>query len=255
VCGAAVCLVQNFWTIEEVVAEVRDPHARERLKALPFELKFKRPSDDALTQGLLPGSLLLCVSRCMLVVCWVTVAEFAKKTGDFRELSRTDLMVLALAYMMEVECNGTKFLNPEPVGIPLDMLDVIDDPSDDEKASPEVPSTAADTELGLAVAVEDTDEGWTEVRTRKPDTHVGVSKTQKRRQQRKAAKAAAASATEAAPEGVLETPRGERDDGEGEWFGPDTSMPTQWATELPEGRVAVGCVTTDFAMQVRDSCD
>jgi hypothetical protein len=50
-CGAPLCLRQNFWTVEEVVAEVRDPLARERLKSLPFELKFKRPSEQAVVQG------------------------------------------------------------------------------------------------------------------------------------------------------------------------------------------------------------
>jgi rRNA maturation endonuclease Nob1 len=187
---------------------------------------------------------------------WFQVAEFAKKTGDFRELSRTDLMVLALTYMMEVECNGTKFLKPEPVSIPLDMLDVIDDPSDDEKATPAPISEATPSESqvevgdGTAVPGEDADEGWTEVRHRKLDTNSGSSKTQKRRQQRKAAKAAAACEAQAAPDGVLAAADGDRDDGEGEWFGPDTAVPTKWAAELPEGRVAVGCVTTDFAMQV-----
>ena len=41
-----------------------------------------------------------------LLGIFVAVAEFAKKTGDFAVLSRTDLLVLALTYELTVEVEG-----------------------------------------------------------------------------------------------------------------------------------------------------
>lgn len=53
----------------------------------------------------------------LLTLC-SAVVDFAKRTGDFRSLSRTDLRVVALARMFEVERNGTSRLRqgPQPVG-------------------------------------------------------------------------------------------------------------------------------------------
>lgn len=67
-----------------VVAEIRDPDARQRVETLylPF-LKQRSPS---------PKSVAL-------------LAEFARKTGDRTVLSRTDIEVLALAYEVECERN------------------------------------------------------------------------------------------------------------------------------------------------------
>jgi rRNA maturation endonuclease Nob1 len=39
------------------------------------------------------------------------VAAFAKKTGDFSAISKTDLRLIALTHMLEVELNGKKYLN------------------------------------------------------------------------------------------------------------------------------------------------
>lgn len=42
---------QNFWTIPEVVSEIRDKKARHHLESLPFELKLREPSDEAMKFG------------------------------------------------------------------------------------------------------------------------------------------------------------------------------------------------------------
>lgn len=42
---------QNFWTVPEVVAEIRDKKARHHLQTLPFELKLREPSDEAMKFG------------------------------------------------------------------------------------------------------------------------------------------------------------------------------------------------------------
>lgn len=44
-------IAQNFWTVPEVVAEIRDKKARHHLQALPFELKLREPSDEAMKFG------------------------------------------------------------------------------------------------------------------------------------------------------------------------------------------------------------
>ncbi|KAL1917901.1 uncharacterized protein VTP21DRAFT_3735 [Calcarisporiella thermophila] len=85
-------LAQNFVTIPEVLAEVRDERAREYLNNLPFKIQVRTPTEEAVK----------------------AVVSFSKKTGDFPSLSMVDLKVLALAYMVEVECNGTRRLRTEP---------------------------------------------------------------------------------------------------------------------------------------------
>lgn len=44
-------VAQHYWTVEEVLAEVRDARARDRLASLPFELVPRRPSDEAMRFG------------------------------------------------------------------------------------------------------------------------------------------------------------------------------------------------------------
>jgi RNA-binding protein NOB1 len=39
------------------------------------------------------------------------VAQFAKKTGDYAAISKTDLRLIALTHMLEIELNGKKYLN------------------------------------------------------------------------------------------------------------------------------------------------
>eukprot|EP00171_Calliarthron_tuberculosum_P010491 IDg10491t1 len=93
-----------FYTIPDVVAEVRDPNAKLRLKLLEDLITVRMPSKEALA----------------------AVIEFAKVSGDYASLSVTDLRVIALAYMLEIEQNGVKFLNlsmempqiSKPRGIP-----------------------------------------------------------------------------------------------------------------------------------------
>lgn len=64
--------------------EIRDGKARAFFESLPITIKTREPSTQAYT----------------------AVVEFSKKTGDFPTLSKVDLKVLALAYMLEVEAKG-----------------------------------------------------------------------------------------------------------------------------------------------------
>ncbi|KAI9146049.1 Nin one binding Zn-ribbon like-domain-containing protein [Paraphysoderma sedebokerense] len=87
-------LADEFVTVPEVIAEVRDKQSRELVAALPFELKVRIPSEEAIHE----------------------VSNFAKKTGDYPSLSIPDIKVLALTWMLEKEAHGTvEHLRKEPV--------------------------------------------------------------------------------------------------------------------------------------------
>jgi len=83
---------EHFWTVPEVIAEIRDERTRKVLSALPFELRTKDPSDES-----------------MAFIC-----RFAKASGDYSTLSLVDLKVLALAYMLEKQESGDKHLRATP---------------------------------------------------------------------------------------------------------------------------------------------
>lgn len=86
-------LAERVVTIPEVVEEIRDEQARQRLDTAPYELEIRQPSPAAMK----------------------TITSFAKQTGDIRVLSATDMKVLALAYMLDVEAHrGSSHLNTEP---------------------------------------------------------------------------------------------------------------------------------------------
>jgi len=86
-------LAEKFVTIEDVLKEVRDKKTRAWLEALPYQLELREPSDES----------------------FEAVSAFAGKTGDLRSLSRVDLRVLALTWMMEKECcGGIDHLKTEP---------------------------------------------------------------------------------------------------------------------------------------------
>ena len=76
---------ENIYTCEEVLAEIKSKWAKDRLQVLPYEIKVKEPEEEDLQ----------------------FVIKFARKTGDFASLSKTDLKVIALAVCMERESKGS----------------------------------------------------------------------------------------------------------------------------------------------------
>jgi RNA-binding protein NOB1 len=82
----------EFVTTAEVLSEIRDSKSKFVLASLPFELKLREPSRDSIK----------------------FVSEYAKRTGDFANLSSCDLGVLALTYEIECEINGNKNIKPLP---------------------------------------------------------------------------------------------------------------------------------------------
>ncbi|WVO16036.1 hypothetical protein L204_103701 [Cryptococcus depauperatus] len=87
-------LATSFHTTPFVLAELRDPKAREhweRLGLTGVDVKVESPSAESMAK----------------------VVEFAKKTGDFAVLSSTDLSVAALTYQYEVLANGDRKIRTE----------------------------------------------------------------------------------------------------------------------------------------------
>lgn len=84
---------EKLCSVPEVISEIRDKEARQRLEALPFPITMRQPQ---------PHSIKF-------------VNEFSKKTGDYASLSLADIKVLALTYELEVEVQGgSSHLNSEP---------------------------------------------------------------------------------------------------------------------------------------------
>lgn len=87
-------LATHFHTTPGVLAELRDPKAREhweRLK-LAIDVKVEAPRADAMAK----------------------VIAFAKKSGDYAVLSATDMSVVALTYQYEAEVNGESRIRTAP---------------------------------------------------------------------------------------------------------------------------------------------
>jgi RNA-binding protein NOB1 len=87
----------EFVTTEAVLAEIRDSKSKYILATLPFELKLREPSRDSIR----------------------FVSDYAKRTGDFANLSVCDLEILALTYELELEINGNKNIKPLPQELPI----------------------------------------------------------------------------------------------------------------------------------------
>lgn len=83
---------KNVYTCQEALDEIKDKATLERLRILPFELKVLQVHKDDLD----------------------IVVDFAKRTGDFKQLSATDLKLIALTYRLEKQHNGLKHVNNEP---------------------------------------------------------------------------------------------------------------------------------------------
>mmetsp|Transcript_2550 Transcript_2550/g.2898 ORF Transcript_2550/g.2898 Transcript_2550/m.2898 type:complete len:504 (+) Transcript_2550:161-1672(+) len=109
-------LADNFYTLNDVIAEVRDKKTRALLERLPFTLQIREPSEEAVK----------------------TIVRFAKETGDLAVLSKPDIRVLALTYMLHVELHGgDQGLRQHPLKWGSDSKD--DSQTDSSKTSPKIP--------------------------------------------------------------------------------------------------------------------
>lgn len=83
---------KNIYSCQEVIDEIKDQATLDRLRILPYELKLLQFDQDDLNY---------CV-------------EFAKKTGDYKQLSVVDLKLIAATYRLERQYNGSKYINKDP---------------------------------------------------------------------------------------------------------------------------------------------
>ncbi|KAK9768421.1 20S-pre-rRNA D-site endonuclease nob1 [Basidiobolus ranarum] len=208
-------LADHFYTIPEVFAEIRDKQSRLLLAQLPFDLKVRIPSDEALH----------------------AVASFSRKTGDYATLSAVDLKVLALAYMFEKEEVGVEHLRTEPVRAETQKGKIYTPKPEEESPEAEEPTETNETEensedVSQAVEDENIDAELSEL-TEKVDLN----------------EASEVPASEAQP--VEE----EEDDDEGwitpdniaKFKRADAGFIKP--EETVEEPIKVACITTDFAMQ------
>lgn len=78
----------EVFTCQEVLSEIKDEQTRQYVQNLPFELKVKETSEEALK----------------------FVIKFSKETGDYQGLSGTDMRVIALAYYLVIQRGEGKYV-------------------------------------------------------------------------------------------------------------------------------------------------
>lgn len=71
-------LAGKVYSVSGVVSEIKDANTRASLQVLPYEFHFKEPSSDSIK----------------------FVSQFARKTGDYTNLSAVDLNLIALTYQL-----------------------------------------------------------------------------------------------------------------------------------------------------------
>jgi RNA-binding protein NOB1 len=121
----------RFFTIRQVLEEVRDPISRLQMASVPLTLECVEPEKEAITKGMAFNCcsffLSACVffwaffgaenkkQECQIVCFWcVAVVQFARATGDLQALSEVDLKLIALAYTLETQAHGTLHLRSKP---------------------------------------------------------------------------------------------------------------------------------------------
>ncbi|RKP35188.1 Nin one binding Zn-ribbon like-domain-containing protein, partial [Dimargaris cristalligena] len=135
-------LADKFYTVPEVVQEIRSSKHREQLaNNIYFDLQVREPS----------------------AVDMKAVVEFAKKTGDYASLSAPDMKILALTYALEREAKGIDHLHTEPASArgedtSAEPLSVDSDAVTEQMQS--LSLNKADKPKAPARAPVDFDDGW-----------------------------------------------------------------------------------------------
>lgn len=86
------------YAVNGVVGEIRDANTRAYLQVLPFEFKLKEPTSDAVKFGIYFIILVLLSSAIYRLK--YKVSNFARKTGDYSNLSAVDLQLVSLTYQL-----------------------------------------------------------------------------------------------------------------------------------------------------------
>ncbi|MEW5299917.1 MAG: hypothetical protein WDW36_002887 [Sanguina aurantia] len=82
----------KYYTIAEVLNEIRDKQARAFLSTLPYGIEVREPSEESVK----------------------AVLRFARATGDLQTLSSADIKLVALAHSLELAAHGAVHIRDEP---------------------------------------------------------------------------------------------------------------------------------------------
>lgn len=221
---------EEFYTIPQVISEVRDPRAREFLKNYPFEIKTREPTPAALK----------------------AVAAFARKSGDYPFLSAVDLRVLALVYTFEAEAKGTvAHLRTEPLKLGTSLV-----PDTNKKSEEKGESEEGEEE---EEEEKDKDETTTDNNNDKENDQPSTSnndniKTDSTNNNATTDSQDTTTPTEQTQESEEDDSKEAVEDTDGGWItqnniGKLRAKRGQGEDELVSEDVQVGCFTTDYAMQ------
>jgi len=203
---------QKFYTIPQVLSEVRDAKARQFMQNFPFEIIERDPSPEALK----------------------AVAAFARKTGDYAFLSPVDLRVLALVYTLEAETKGSvSHLRSEPLPSSAALNAASTSASSNNKDNKEDDNNNEEAE---GDDVEDGDDGEGASEEKEKENTADNATTQETTQEE---------------EESAESEKKDEDDGwiTPDNIGVVRAKRGQDEDDLKDEEVDVGCFTTDFAMQ------
>ncbi|KAK4686484.1 RNA-binding protein NOB1, partial [Tremellales sp. Uapishka_1] len=245
-------LATSFHTTPMVLAELRDPRAREhweRLGLSGVDVVVEQPTAHAMAK----------------------VIAFAKKTGDIAVLSQTDLSVIGLTYQYEAAVNGEDGIRTQ-VGqkiapksaLPLDEriprpgsenAKTAEKSSEESEGEEEEPSVEDMTQSIEQVMLGSTVQG-------EQETHASTE-TSPQPSPTDSSEAAVPESSAASSSRILfaETPMPDdvESDGEGDWITPSNVathrsldlgfLPAEGSAKAPETRLAAACMTGDFAVQ------
>lgn len=222
-------LAQTFHTTPAVLAELRDPRAREhwdRLALQGVDVRVAPPTAEAVA----------------------AVTAFAKKTGDYNVLSSTDLGVIALTWQWEVAVNGKESVRTSPGQVlPPRESEKTEDKKEKEEKDDDGDSSDGE-EVEVAPAGDEIEELSTESKTETEESPEKAPEPEASAENPTAAKADDKAAAAASAWG---------DDGEGEWITPanvkkhrnrDLGLvpSTPGAAAVP---LAAAAMTGDYAVQ------
>ncbi|KAF4575130.1 Nin1 binding protein [Pleurotus pulmonarius] len=225
-------VAQTYFTTPQVLAELKDPRAREHFQRLGLtagvKVEVRQPDAVSMTQ----------------------VIQWAKKTGDYSVLSHTDLGVIALTHSLTERDKALAADAQRQDGGAVDVSEQlqnlsIDDLQIDSSQSDQPENAQGDEDVPTQEDLEPLDVKLQPVESETssgPIPHTTI--------------------TDDADEPIFDDPS-DSDDGEGEWITPaNVALHKSRALNLlpdedkksgkgrkQEGTVAVGCMTADFAMQ------
>ncbi|KAF8622114.1 hypothetical protein AX15_007249 [Amanita polypyramis BW_CC] len=240
-------LAESYYTVPQVLAELKDKRAREHLEQL----------------GLLSGVKL--VIKSPDAASLAHVIQWAKKTGDYSVLSLPDLSVLALTYMLhkegekaeeDMDADEMKKDAEEPKALATAVDHITERLGKTELTHTQdnrgiVQQAGHEDESPVNPDDEQDDEGDDELEPLQVEIH-----STKDEDEPPSSHQSPGNDLSSTP--VFEDPPDE-DDGEGEWITPDNIalhksralglLPSEAAGKAKEEKMWAGCMTVDFAMQ------